>query len=279
MSTTLPRRLAASLTLLGLLGLSACGSEQPQSGSGDSTASGTSQDSGADAGADSGAAAPEADIDTSSSTDVVVNKARPLDPEDYAPEPLEDIEGQQLREDAAGAAQQMLSDMRDEGITVSITSAYRPYDEQVTTYQHWVDVNGQETADTISARPGHSEHQTGLVMDIADGSGCDLQECFADTAAAQCASCRRATSTRAVSRCTTSGCGYKSRAEQHVQETAVATGSDRDEWRADRHVPTGCTSWRCTGPSTNVILPVLSVRQRCPTTAQSTCSKCYTGQS
>ena len=72
-----------------------------------------------------------------------------------------------------------------EGITVSITSAYRPYDEQVTTYQHWVDVNGQETADTISARPGHSEHQTGLVMDIADGSGCDLQECFADTAAAQ----------------------------------------------------------------------------------------------
>ena len=185
MSTTLPRRLAASLTLLGLLGLSACGSEQPQSGSGDSTASGTSQDSGADAGADSGAAAPEADIDTSSSTDVVVNKARPLDPEDYAPEPLEDIEGQQLREDAAGAAEQMLSDMRDEGITVSITSAYRPYDEQVTTYQHWVDVNGQETADTISARPGHSEHQTGLVMDIADGSGCDLQECFADTAAAQ----------------------------------------------------------------------------------------------
>lgn len=185
MSTTLPRRLAASLTLLGLLGLSACGSEQPQSGSGDSTASGTSQDSGADAGADSGAAAPEADIDTSSSTDVVVNKARPLDPEDYAPEPLEDIEGQQLREDAAGAAQQMLSDMRDEGITVSITSAYRPYDEQVTTYQHWVDVNGQETADTISARPGHSEHQTGLVMDIADGSGCDLQECFADTEAAQ----------------------------------------------------------------------------------------------
>ena len=160
MSTTLPRRLAASLTLLGLLGLSACGSEQPQSGSGDSTASGTSQDSGADAGADSGAAAPEADIDTSSSTDVVVNKARPLDPEDYAPEPLEEIEGQQLREDAAGAAQQMLSDMRDEGITVSITSAYRPYDEQVTTYQHWVDVNGQETADTISARPGHSDRKS-----------------------------------------------------------------------------------------------------------------------
>ncbi|MEW1977901.1 M15 family metallopeptidase [Kocuria palustris] len=186
MTTPLPRRLAASVTLLGLLGLSACGSQQPQEDSSSSAAADSAQSGGAEAEAESGAAAvSDADVDTSTSTDVVVNKARPLDPEDYAPEPLEDIEGQQLREDAAGAAQQMLSDMRDEGLTVSITSAYRPYDEQVTTYQHWVDVNGQETADTISARPGHSEHQTGLVMDIADGSGCDLQECFADTAAAQ----------------------------------------------------------------------------------------------
>lgn len=185
MSTPLPRRLAASLTLLGLLGLSACGSEQPQADSSDPAAARTAQEGGTDAGADSGAAVPESDVDTSSSTDAVVNKQRPLDPEDYAPAPLEDIEGQQLREDAAGAASEMLAQMRAEGIEVSITSAYRSFDEQVTTYQHWVDVNGQETADTISARPGHSEHQTGLVMDLADGSGCDLQECFADTEAAQ----------------------------------------------------------------------------------------------
>lgn len=189
MSTALPRRLAASAALLSLLGLSACGNEPPAGDPSGSTSSQTPQDGSTDAGTDSssgpGTAAAEADIDTASSTDVVVNKARPLDPQDYAPEPLEDLEGHQLREDAAAAAQQMLSDMRAQGITVSITSASRPYDQQVTTYQHWVEVNGQATADTISARPGHSEHQTGLVMDIADGSGCDLQECFADTAAAQ----------------------------------------------------------------------------------------------
>lgn len=134
-------------------------------------------------GAEEGSA--EVDIDSADSATVVVNKQRPLSPESYAPSPLSEVEGAQLRDDAAQAVGQMLSDMRAEGITVSITSAYRPYDEQVTTYQHWVDVNGQETADTVSARPGHSEHQTGLAVDLADGSGCDLQECFADTEAAQ----------------------------------------------------------------------------------------------
>lgn len=181
--TPLPRGLAASAALIALLGLAGCSAEEPATTSAPATPTGAEQDGGASS--DRAAPAAEADVDSASSIDVVVNKQRPLDPQDYASAPLAEVEGHQLREDAAAAASEMLADMRAEGIAVSLTSAYRPYDEQVTTYQHWVDVNGQESADTISARPGHSEHQTGLAMDLADGSGCDLKECFAQTEAAQ----------------------------------------------------------------------------------------------
>ena len=43
---------------------------------------------------------------------------------------------------------------------------------------------GPEAADTASARPGHSEHQTGLAVDVGEGSGCDLRVCFDGTATA-----------------------------------------------------------------------------------------------
>ncbi|WP_144791414.1 M15 family metallopeptidase [Kocuria palustris] len=178
-----PRGLAASATLLLLLGAAGCGADQQQDAPEQTASAGGPTSEGRSAEDGSGPAA--ADTGTASSTDAVVNKQRPLEPQDYAPEPLADVEGHQLREDAAAAAEEMLAQMRAEGIPVSISSAYRSYDEQVSTYQHWVDVNGQETADTISARPGHSEHQTGLAMDLADGTGCDLQECFADTEAAK----------------------------------------------------------------------------------------------
>ncbi|MDO5617357.1 M15 family metallopeptidase [Kocuria sp.] len=127
----------------------------------------------------------DADPHTASSFTVVVNKHNPLDPEDYVPANLADIEGHQLRQEAADALRTMLSDMRAEGVNVNITSAYRSYDTQVSTYDHWVQQNGQAAADRVSARPGFSEHQTGLAVDLADGSGCDLQVCFEQTPAAE----------------------------------------------------------------------------------------------
>lgn len=131
------------------------------------------------------AAAPAVDTTTPDSLTVMVNKQNPLQPQGYAPTDLREIEGHQLRAEAADAAQNMLQDMRADGVQVTVTSAYRSYETQVSTYDHWVQQNGQLTADRVSARPSFSEHQTGLAMDLADATGCDLQACFANTEAAQ----------------------------------------------------------------------------------------------
>lgn len=67
------------------------------------------------------------------------------------------------------------------GLGFDLSSAYRSYSDQQVTYNNWVRVNGsQAAADTVSARPGYSEHQTGLAADLKVG-GCAL-ECFANTA-------------------------------------------------------------------------------------------------
>ncbi len=59
-----------------------------------------------------------------------------------------------------------------EGLTLFICSGFRSYDYQNTLYNNYVARDGQAAADTYSARPGHSEHQTGLALDInsTDGS-------------------------------------------------------------------------------------------------------------
>jgi D-alanyl-D-alanine carboxypeptidase len=124
------------------------------------------------------------DIDVASSTSVVVNKRRPLSPAGYVPGPLVSVEGQLLRSDAAAQAQRLLQDARSAGVPISAVSAYRSYSTQSTLYNNYVAQYGQATADTISARPGHSEHQTGLAIDIGNPNGaCALQECFAGTPA------------------------------------------------------------------------------------------------
>lgn len=124
------------------------------------------------------------DLDDPASLAVVVNKRRPLHPEDWAPAALEDVEGRALRPGAAAAARAMLAAARADGVPIRIVSGYRSYGEQSRTYAGWVAQKGREAADTVSARPGHSEHQTGLALDVGDGSGCDLQVCFEGTAAA-----------------------------------------------------------------------------------------------
>jgi D-alanyl-D-alanine carboxypeptidase len=63
-----------------------------------------------------------------------------------------------------------------------LSSGYRSYDYQVGLYNGYVKSQGQATADTQSARPGYSEHQTGLAVDIEPASKkCELDACFADT--------------------------------------------------------------------------------------------------
>jgi zinc D-Ala-D-Ala carboxypeptidase len=52
------------------------------------------------------------------------------------------------------------------GNALGVESAYRSYDDQVATFNHWVAVNGYAGALLVSARPGHSEHQLGLAIDF-----------------------------------------------------------------------------------------------------------------
>ena len=56
------------------------------------------------------------------------------------------------------------------GAEVSIRTAYRSYAQQASVFSHWVAVSNEKHARTVSARPGHSEHQLGSAIDFA-GAG------------------------------------------------------------------------------------------------------------
>lgn len=127
-------------------------------------------------------------IDDPASYWVIVNKLRPLNPVDYVAPDLVDVPvayvyAPKLRADASAAVVQMFADFTAEtGLEMQSQSAYRSYSAQVSTYNNWVSQLGQEGADLTSARPGHSEHQTGLAIDIsAKPAVCSLDQCFADT--------------------------------------------------------------------------------------------------
>lgn len=128
-------------------------------------------------------------IDDPESIWVVSNKQRQLSPAHFAPSDLSMPEGvenefaQPLREPAARAAEALIGAATAAGHRVRIISAYRDYATQVALYDGYVARDGQEAADTYSARPGHSEHQTGLVIDLDDFGDCYLAECFGETPA------------------------------------------------------------------------------------------------
>lgn len=129
-------------------------------------------------------------IDDPASDWVVVNKIRPLNPKDYAP-PLQAIHvggaggALRMRPEAATAVDAMAAQFRAEtGQGLNSQSDYRPYASQVRVYNGWVASKGQAQADLQSARPGYSEHQTGLAIDfVGTTGGCGLAACFADTTA------------------------------------------------------------------------------------------------
>jgi zinc D-Ala-D-Ala carboxypeptidase len=125
-------------------------------------------------------------IDDPTSLWVVVNKQRPLNPLDYAPADLVGLtlpEGGQMRAEAAAQVEALAAQFTAEtGQQFRTVSSYRSYSRQVDVYNGWVSRLGQEAADLTSARPGHSEHQTGFVIDFgAVPAQCDLDQCFADT--------------------------------------------------------------------------------------------------
>lgn len=119
---------------------------------------------------------------------VVVNKQRPLNPPDYAPDDLTvpnvplRVPGDasmQLREEAATALETMFTAAKKQGFNLMLSSGYRSYSFQMSLYGSYVQTQGKAAADTFSARPGYSEHQTGLAADVEPtNQQCDVNQCF-----------------------------------------------------------------------------------------------------
>lgn len=65
----------------------------------------------------------------------------------------------------------LAADAKGASASLAVESGYRSYENQVATFQHWVDVSGRDTALRVSARPGHSEHQLGTAIDFKSAGG------------------------------------------------------------------------------------------------------------
>jgi D-alanyl-D-alanine carboxypeptidase len=118
---------------------------------------------------------------------VVVNKQHPLSPIDYAPTltvPTIDMKtvGMQVATTMAPALERLFAAAKQVNLPLQMSSGYRSYAYQQTVYASEVQGYGQAEADQESARPGYSEHQTGLAADVAPASGlCALETCFGTT--------------------------------------------------------------------------------------------------
>ena len=102
---------------------------------------------------------------------ILVNKYYYLD-ENYVPNNLEKINNQyaldnmKLVKEAKEAFEKLSKDALKEKLNIIAMSAYRSYSYQIDLYNRYAKNDGKEKADTYSGRPGHSEHQTGLAVDV-----------------------------------------------------------------------------------------------------------------
>lgn len=114
----------------------------------------------------------------------LVDKTHPL-PDPYEPPDLVELgggayqinrRGLMLRREAAIALETMAAAAQAEGAILLASSSYRSYEYQEELYSRYVRDDGQEAADRFSARPGYSQHQTGLVVDFGS-----IDDSFANT--------------------------------------------------------------------------------------------------
>ena len=97
---------------------------------------------------------------------LIANKTYSL-PEDYAPG---------VTSEAEEAVNKMEEAAKEDGLELFVRSGYRSYSYQSTLYNNYVSRDGKAAADRYSARPGHSEHQTGMAFDMNS-----LSQSFEDT--------------------------------------------------------------------------------------------------
>lgn len=114
-------------------------------------------------------------IESPERIDALVNKNRSL-PSDYIPEDLVDVEvlhkvekpeSKMLRREASQALTDLFNEAKENGFEFWAVSGYRSYDRQVYLFNSYAKKHGVEEANRFSARPGQSEHQTGLTMDVS----------------------------------------------------------------------------------------------------------------
>ncbi len=107
---------------------------------------------------------------------VLVNKNNIL-PKDYTPNDLRLInnryafDNKYLREEAAIAFENLSADASSLGYKIIATSTYRDYEYQGKLFNEYTNSKGLDYALLCSAKPGHSEHQTGLAVDVEGSNG------------------------------------------------------------------------------------------------------------
>ena len=127
--------------------------------------------------------------DDPSSTWVLVNKRNGLSPKGFVPSDLvvprmPHTNGQRLRSDAAAALARMAAASVEAGAgSIGIDTAFRSYETQDALYDTTLARRGRTWTDTWYLRPGYSEHQTGLTVDLLpiDRSNCTVNDCIDET--------------------------------------------------------------------------------------------------
>lgn len=127
-------------------------------------------------------------IDDPTSIWVVNDKIRPLNPLDYVPADLVTPNvphgsSPLMRTEPAAAIEQLFAASAAEGAgALQIQNAYRSFAVQTSIHNRLVAQLGKEKAQAQSARPGYSEHQTGLTADVVGNPAvCSIQQCFGTT--------------------------------------------------------------------------------------------------
>lgn len=114
---------------------------------------------------------------------VLVNKKYPLVPKTYKPK-TSTISGTgiELQTQAATAYRKLAAAAKKDGVNIKLTSGYRSYATQSYLMDKYTRQYGSAYAQRIAAKPGTSEHQTGLTVDVGNfNRACALQSCFEST--------------------------------------------------------------------------------------------------
>lgn len=129
-------------------------------------------------------------IDNYNSITALVNKERYL-PNNYIPEDLSYVEvknvcpnddARKLRREAANFLKELFNEASSIGLKLYACSGYRSYERQKQIFEEYSEIDGEEETNRFSAKPGTSEHQTGLCMDVTcESVNFELSSSFEDT--------------------------------------------------------------------------------------------------